>query len=154
VQLLIWLQDTAFARWVSVSPSLWAYPTILTAHTVGLAMLVGSAVVIDLVLLGAFRGLEVQPLERLFPIAWAGFWVNAVSGACLFVADAATKGTQPIFYLKMGFIAAGVAIMLRTRRSVFRSPQSHPSHPGLLAAASLGCWLGAITAGRLMAYVK
>src|SRR5205823_3599900 len=47
-----WLQDTPFAHWVASDPSLLAYPTILTLHTVGMAIVVGTCVVMDLRLLG------------------------------------------------------------------------------------------------------
>ena len=40
VDFLQMLQDSAFGVWVSTSPSLFAYPTILMLHTVGLAMVV------------------------------------------------------------------------------------------------------------------
>ncbi len=43
-----WLQDTPFAHWVASDPSLLAYPTILTLHTVGMAIVVGTCVVMDL----------------------------------------------------------------------------------------------------------
>ena len=46
------LQESAFAQWVAGSPSLLAYPTVLTLHTVGMAIVVGTCVVMDLRLLG------------------------------------------------------------------------------------------------------
>lgn len=154
--LLAWLQGTSFARWVSASPSIWAYPTVLTAHTIGLAILVGASVALDLALLGLIPGIDVRSLERVFRIMWLGFWINAVSGASLFAADATTKGTQTIFYVKMLCVALGLAVTLATRRAAFRGPATAAtvSRGRALAAASLACWLGAITAGRLMAYIK
>ena len=47
------LQDSSVGYWVSTAPTLWAYPTILTLHTIGLAMVVGPNAVLDLRLLGA-----------------------------------------------------------------------------------------------------
>lgn len=148
--LLAWLQGTSFARWVSASPSLWAYPSILTAHTIGLAILVGASVVLDLTLLGILPGVELRSLEKLFRIMWLGFWINAISGACLFAADATTKGTQTMFYVKMLFIALGLMIMLLIKRAAFRGSETAgaASRGRTLAAASLACWFGAIVAGR------
>ena len=156
---LMWLQDTPFARWVAASTSIWAYPSILTAHTVGLGVLVGGNVALDLALLGFFPGTPLAPLERLFPIMWTGFWINAVSGACLFAADAATKGTQTIFYVKLLLVALGMTNMVLIRRAVFGVPAAaRPARTDervrSLARASLGLWVGAITAGRLMAYIR
>jgi hypothetical protein len=49
-------------------------------------------------------------------------------------------------------------ILVRMRRLVFANPQVDKvpvtGHAKMLAWASLGCWFGAIVAGRLMAYIK
>ena len=86
---------------------------------------------------------------------WSGFWVNALSGTALLVANATTKATNPAFYCKMGFVALAMIDLVMIRRAAFRRsiPEvSVPTSTRLLAAASLACWTGAITAGRLMAY--
>jgi hypothetical protein len=159
---LQWVQDTAFARWMAVSPSLWAYPTVLTAHTFGLALLVGANVVLSLRLLGFLPGTPLRAFKRLFSLMWIGFSINAVSGVCLFVADATTKAGQSIFYVKLALVAVGVLLMEATRRSAFdTAAESGLDGAGgaspkerLLAGASLACWAGATTAGRLMAYLR
>ncbi len=150
------VEATAFSTWVRESGSLWAYPGILFLHTIGLAFLVGMNVAVDLRILGFARGLPIAPLERAFPVMWAGFCVNAASGTMLLIADATTKLTNPVFYVKMGFITLAVVNMVILRRYVFRG-QSLGATPlswvvRTLAVTSLICWLGAISAGRLMAY--
>jgi len=63
---------------------------------------------------------------------------------------------DPVFYAKMVFIFAGVALLQLTRKKVFRrlGPDGAlPDNARALAWASLICWLGAITAGRLLAYI-
>ena len=40
----------------------------------------GGSAAIDLVLLGFWPKTPVKPLERLFPLIWWGFWINAVTG--------------------------------------------------------------------------
>jgi hypothetical protein len=159
---LQWVQDTAFARWMAVSPSLWAYPTVLTAHTFGLAILVGANVVLSLRLLGFLPGTPMRAFRRLLTLMWVGFSINAVSGVCLFVADATTKAFQTVFFVKLALVAVGVLLMEATRRSAFGAAGESASDLAgsvspkgrLLAGASLVCWAGATTAGRLMAYLK
>jgi hypothetical protein len=154
---LVWLEQTAFGIWVREGTSLWGYPTILFLHTIGMACVVGFAAIVDLRVLGVASDIPLAPLDRFFPVMWAGFWVNALSGTALFVADATTKFTNPAFAVKMTFVVLGVVTvhLLRSRviraRSVDDGPI--PSRAKFLAATSLVCWLGAITAGRLMAYV-
>src|SRR5206468_10140089 len=103
-----WLESTAFCIWVRESDSVWAYPTILFLHTVGLGLVAGVSAAIDLRILGFAARLPLAPMEEFFPIMWAGFWINAVSGTVLLIADATTKLTNPVFYVKMGFIALAV----------------------------------------------
>src|SRR3954471_24660023 len=95
VEYLAWLEQTGFGTWVRESPSLWAYPTILFLHTLGMGTLAGTAAVIDLRIVGFAPDLPVAPLERFFPVMWIGFWINALSGTALLIADATTKLTNP-----------------------------------------------------------
>lgn len=156
MELLASLEGSAFASWLRESGSIWAYPAVLTLHTLGLGVLVGASTVVDLRLLGAAPQIPLEPLRRLFPIMWAGFWVNAISGAALFTTEATTKGTTTVFMAKLAIIAVAVVVLRSMRRSAFwRAPMSSP--PPLtvkfLAAVSLGLWLAAIITGRYMAYV-
>ena len=154
--LLQWLEGSSFSLWLKESPSIWAYPTLLFLHTVGLSFSVGPSVVIDLRLLGAGRRLPILPLDGFFKVIWIGFWVNAVSGTILFVADATGKLANPAFYVKMSFVFAAIAVMVVMRRRVFRDPdldnKPDTALGQYLAVASIVCWFGAITAGRFMTY--
>jgi len=87
---------------------------------------------------------------------WAGFWVNAISGVALFVADATTKGTTWVFMTKLGIIVVGVALLIATRRLVYGRGEAlaiETPASRALAAASLVLWFLAIVTGRYMAYV-
>jgi hypothetical protein len=156
VDFLAWLEASSLGTWVRESSSLWAYPAILFFHTIGLGFLVGMNVAIALRLLGCASRIPLAPLERFYPIMWLGFWINALSGVALLIADATTKLTNPVFYIKMGFITLAVMNMVVIRRRLFGDPNRDakpiPASGRFLAAASLVLWAGAITAGRLMAY--
>jgi len=151
-----WLQDSALGVWTRESPSIWAYPTVLTLHTVGLGVLVGANAVIDFRLLGFARRLPIPSLAPLYRFMWAGFAVNAVTGVMLFASDATKKATQPVFYIKLALIAVALVITAMIRKTVVGGPALHDADPGpsrRLAAVSLLLWAGAIAAGRLMAYL-
>lgn len=151
-ELLARMEASGLAAWVRESPSIWAYPTILTLHSVGLGIVVGASVVIDLRLLGRAAALRRVDVSALYPTAWWAFAVNAVTGLLLFAADATRKSTQPIFAVKLACIAVAVAVLFWTRKSAGANP---PSGSGTTALAwlSILAWLGAIAAGRLMAYL-
>ena len=152
------LQDSDVGVWVSTSPSLWAYPTILMLHTVGLAMIVGSNAVFDLRLLGAGARVPLDALRPVFRIMSVGLVINASTGLALFISEAADKGTSWIFGVKLSIIALALLVAARMRRRVFGDGAARATDPvasgvKLLALASLVLWFGAITAGRLMAYI-
>lgn len=156
VELLASLESSAFASWLRESGSIWAYPAVLTLHTLGLGVLVGASTVIDLRLLGAAPQMPLEPLRRLFPIMWWGFWVNAISGALLFATDATTKGTTRVFMAKLVIIFVAVIVLRSIKRSVYGSDHIDNRPPvtvKALAAVSLALWLAAIITGRYMAYV-
>ena len=153
--LLAALQNSAFSTWLLGSDSIWAFPTVLTLHTVGMMVLVGSSFALDLRLLGAAPGIPLDALRILFPVMWSGFAVNFVTGSMLFAADATTKAAMPLFVIKMGLVVLGLATVVLARRVVYRAgsePDITPAARGL-ALASLAVWILAITAGRLLGYV-
>ena len=150
------IEQLGFSTWVSESKSLLAYPTILWLHVMGMGVVVGISAMICLRLLGVAPKIPVQPLEGLYPLIWVGFWVNAATGTALLMASASKRMVDPTFYIKMVFIFAGLAVLQRTRSKVFRKlgPSGElPESARPLAWATLVCWLGAITAGRLLAYL-
>ncbi len=151
------LEQTEFSNWVRDTPTIWAFPTILFLHTLGMSIVAGGSTMISLVVLGFWPAAPIKPFARLFPLMWAGFGVNAVTGAMMLVADATNKLTSLDFYIKMALVFAGFFVLIRMRRQIFEDPQLDVAplsgNAKMLAWASLACWFGAITAGRLLAYV-
>jgi hypothetical protein len=150
------LEQTGLSTWVRESGSIWAYPTILTLHTLGLGVVVGASAALDLRLLGFGRRIPLADFGGLFTGMWWGFALNAVTGVLLFASDATTKGIQQIFYVKLVCIALAVFTMVRLKSAVYGvGPDRAAITPRTtrLAVASLIFWAGAITAGRFMAYL-
>ena len=153
-----WLENTGFSTWVRESPSIFAFPVILLFHTVGMALCVGVSAGINLRILGFAPSLPLSPLARLFPILWLGFWVNAITGTLLVMQDASNKLRNVDFFVKMAFIALSLVVLRMIKNRVFKVPQDDrvplASNVKVLAILSLVCWIGAITCGRLLAYVE
>jgi hypothetical protein len=153
--LLTAIENSGVSVWLRESNSIWAYPTVLTLHTIGLALLVGANAALDLRVLGVARSIAIADLQPMMRWMWIGFWVNALSGAVLLAADATTKVAAPMFVIKLGLVVAGVVVLNALSRQIYGSA----APPGVitpvartLAIASLAIWLVAIAAGRLMAY--
>jgi len=153
MDFLAWLQATAFAT--AVAETIWAYPLLETLHALGMAMLLGSLGLTNLRVLGYKSELPLLGTQQLFPLAWLGFTLNAVSGLALFASDAVYFFSSYTFRIKLVLIAlAGINAVLLSHR-IFREPAAGggpgPVAKGL-AAASLVFWVGAAVAGRLIAY--
>ena len=130
------------------SVSLFAFPGILTAHTIGLGLIAGIDMAHDLRVLGVAPRVPVVEFNRFLPFMWFGLWLNVITGIALLIAYPTKALTNPVFYLKLSLIAVALLMMKPIRR---RAAANLPS-TRRLAVASLVCWASAITAGRLLAY--
>jgi hypothetical protein len=154
--VLTWLESTPLAVWVHESPSVWAQPTVLTLHTMGMAVLVGASWVLDLRLLGISRNIPLSAFRWVFRAVTVGLIVNVATGVMLFAQRATTLGTALPFFIKMCLVIASVATLVPLRSHVLRSDADQREvtvSARLLAIASILAWSGAITAGRLLAYL-
>ena len=152
---LEWLQFTPLASFVA--ETLWAYPLFETLHTLGMALLMGSLGLINFRILGYKAELPIAGTLDFLPLAWVGFSVNLVSGLALFTSDAVYFWSSTTFKIKLVLILlAGINAFLLSQ-SVFREARAGGGSPGsvarLLAGSSLVFWVGAIVAGRLIAYL-
>ncbi|HEX6979887.1 MAG TPA: hypothetical protein VF342_11370 [Alphaproteobacteria bacterium] len=137
--------------------STWLYPAANLLHLLGLALLVGSMVLLDLRLVGIGRTVPLAAFSRfLTPAAIAGLLLMLGSGFALFAADAGPLIGNEILQIKFVFIAIGIANALAFRWLWARKLASWDQHvpvPGRIQAVlSLVVWLGAASAGRLIAY--
>ena len=148
---------SAFTDWFLGSDSIWTYPTVLTLHGIGMAMLVGASVVVNLRVLGVGMGMPLDRLRSLYRVIWIGFAINLASGLVLFVTEMADRLVDIVFYVKLFSIALAlwVAVVVK-RRLIDRAgtPSAAPGAGRWLALSSMGLWTVAIVAGRLMAYFK
>jgi len=153
---LEWLQST----WVGVlvAESLWGYPLLETIHSIGMAMLIASLGLINLRVLGYKSELPLLGMQQLLPLAWLGFTLNATSGTLLFTSDAVYFFGKYTFRIKMILIVLGGLNAALLGRRVFREAAGGaPAEPATagtkwIAFSSLVFWLGAVCAGRLIAY--
>ena len=153
-----WLEGTQVALWVG--ESLWGYPLLLGVHIVGLSVVAGIFLMLDLRVLGLVGSVEYSAFRDLFPLAWAGLALNAISGLALFSSQATTFIVSAPFLVKIACIAIGVglAVVLRRRLTAEADAWDEVGASGgdaarPVAVVSLLVWVGAIIAGRLIAYL-
>lgn len=157
MDFLVWLESTSVAQ--AIRTSIWMYPAFETAHYIGLALLVGGIMLIDLRVLGVARSLPLRSMVGLLPWVWTGFIINATTGSLLFTYGATNFGTNRAFWLKMMFmVLAGLnalAFQVATTRSRtdWLSTERPPLSVKAFATLSFGLWLCVVTTGRWMAYI-
>jgi hypothetical protein len=157
---LAFIEGSELSNWIRGSESLFAFPAIITLHTIGMGFLAGGSAAIDLRILGFAPGISLRALGRFLPLLWLAFAVNAVSGVLLLIAYPTKALTNPVFYVKVCLIALAVWLVYLIGRTVLRAPGAGqgavpaplPKHARLLAFTSLAAWIALITAGRLLAY--
>lgn len=152
-----WLETTALAQWVLTS--LVGYPLVLTLHSVGMAIIVGLVMVVDLRLIGRFERIPLTALDNLLRLAWYGFAINLTTGLMIFTSQAVFYSTSPTFILKILMVIGGVSIaaymqpILRREAVGWGDAGGVPSRIRTLAIASLVMWSMTIITGRFTAYL-
>jgi hypothetical protein len=154
--MLVWIESTSIAQWVSLS--LYAYPLLLCVHIIGLAVVVGLFMMRDLRLAGCFKRLDPLAFLSLGRVAWLGFFFNALSGLALFTSQAQTFAGNTAFLVKIALILVGMIlaglIEARLRKAQQQGRAADEDHTlRTVALCSLLIWTGAIIAGRLVAYI-
>lgn len=156
-ELFATLEATALAG--ALRGSIWAYPLVNAGHLLGVALVVGAIVPLDLRLLGLWASVPLPPLWRVLTrTAAAGLALVVGCGVLLFITRATAYAESSLFLSKMVVVLVGTAnaLVLRSRahRDLFRSaaPVAVPVRVKLMAAVSLAAWLCALTLGRLVGY--
>lgn len=132
----------------------WVWPVLEMAHLVGLALLFGALLIVDLRVLGFAPALPLDAALRLTAFAVAGFCANVVTGSLLVLGDPAHFLHNDAFWFKLGLIglAGGNAVFFNLHR------RWRPLPPGMVARMSAGlsllAWAGVTAAARFIAYVE
>ena len=147
--MLVWIENTSLALWVGTS--LWAYPVLLSAHITGLAVIVGIIAMRDFHLLGFINGVTEANFLELKKLAYCGFLINGISGIMLFASQASYLSTNLPFLVKLFFIGSGMLLASKIYKKIEKN--TGRTSTKILAILSLFSWFGAITGGRLIAYI-
>jgi hypothetical protein len=135
--------------WIAEHPV--AYPALQVAHVVGIALLLGSLVLLELRVWGLGRELPVAALARLaLPLSLLGFGLAAGSGLAMFAAHPGEMLANRPFVIKLGLLmlAGTNAALFHARGGLQRGDAVARAQTAL----SLGLWLAAIICGRWIAY--
>ena len=155
-----------FATWVEstrISKALfgmsWLWPTCESLHFVGLCMLIGGAGLLDLRLIGMFRGLPIRHIKAMMPWAIGGFAINAITGTLFLIMQPHLYVASAIWWSKVAFIvvAAANALFFETRLALpalaLDADADTPRAMKLVGACSLLSWFAVLYCGRMLPYL-
>jgi hypothetical protein len=152
------LQDTGIAT--ALRQSFWVYPLVNAGHIVGLALLFGAIVPLDLRLLGCWGKVPLVAMSRiLLPVAIAGLVLAVPTGALLFSVRATEYVAMPLLWIKVSLVACAIANALMLHMSLTWAVFEHSDLVGttprlqLAGALSIGLWLAVIVVGRMIGYL-
>ncbi len=138
----------------------WSYGVINLVHILGISLLFGSIVVLDLRLLGLWRRISLSMIATpVVPLAALGFTTAALSGICLISVNAIDYLGNPFLYIKFPAIALGlVNVLVLELMPAWRERHAREPSGGervrlaVAGGTSLLCWLTAVAAGRMIGY--
>jgi hypothetical protein len=159
-EFMAWLEGSALAECLR-GLGVWTYGLLNLAHILGISVLFGAVLVLDLRLIGLWRSIAVTSLIRpTVPLAAGGFVVAATSGVMMLTFNTTEYHGNPFIYAKFPLIVFGllnVAVVQRLPawRRAASGQAAASGDPGLLrvcGAISLLTWLGVVTCGRMIGY--
>ncbi len=135
--------------------SKWAFAVIEMVHLLGLAMLGGVVLIVNLRLLGLV--LRTRPADRiardLAPFLKGSLAVMVVSGIPLVAEESMKCYYSPAFRLKMVFLALALAFYYVVNRRATRTAFVSGWVPRVVAGVSLALWLSVGVAGRAIGFL-
>jgi uncharacterized membrane protein len=164
--------ETEAAATISIDPSVptlarswglfvqdqsWVWPTCETLHFVGLSLLFGAVLVVNLRMMGVGKSmLSFAALRQLLPLGMRGFTLNLATGMMFFVATP-EQYTGFLFLLKMTLVAAGALNLLyfMLAESPDKVGDGDDARPGtkLIAASAIVIWLAVLFCGHMLPWL-
>ena len=134
--------------------SRYGYAAVSATHIIGIILLLGPTILLDLKLLGLWpRADRMSILIAVMPVAATGFVIVLASGFLLFSAQATDYVKLPIFQIKMGILILGIlsALILHLKYGIKfeRAPFGKRIY---FSALSICLWISGVFAGRLIAF--
>ena len=148
---------TAAAGAALVLDNPWVWPICEVFHFVGLCLLFGVVLLVNLRLLGFVKGVAFADVNRLLPWAMVGLGINIVTGMLFFLAAPDQYTQNPAFVWKIGLmLIAGVTLLYQTmsEQAGGLTPEGRAPLTGrIIAAGSICLWIGVIFLGRFLPYL-
>ena len=154
--VIVFLRDTALSHWVA--DNRWVWPIAETFHFMGLALLIGIIIPLDVRLMGFMRQVPIAALKRLVPWAVAGFVLCLATGTIFFVGTPEQYIPNESWWVKVLFLViAGVNMALfettqRARALALAPGADTPAAFKVIGGLSLVSWFMVLWWGRMLPF--
>jgi len=140
-----------------VQETSWIWPAAETLHFIGLCLLFGTVLIVNLRMLGIGKSmLSFAALRQLFPLGMLGFALNLVTGMMFFVATP-EQYTGDLFLLKMALVAAGALNLLYFMLSKGPERMRDGDDTGIgtkvVAASAIVIWMAVVFCGHMLPWL-
>lgn len=140
-----------------VTDQKWMWPTCETLHFVGLSLLMGVVLLIDMRMLGVVKNVSFRALHRLLPWGVLGFSVNVLTGMLFFAGRSAQYTTNTVFQWKMALvILAGVNALYFTMLDetwTLKAGEDAPFTAKVMASSALFLWITILYCGSMLPFL-
>ena len=147
-----WCEHSAVGE--TIRSSLWLFPVIESFHLLGLVVIGGCILVVDMRLFGL--GLRRQPVAQLAldaqPWLIGSLAVMLTSGILLFTSEATKCYYHAAFWVKMTSLFLAIAFTFTVRRKIVMANSVKPLRSKLVALASLTLWSAVGIGGRWIGF--
>jgi hypothetical protein len=153
-EVLHWIKELPLGA--AVRESRWMFAMGETLHFIGLCLMAGGLLIVDLRLLGFIRNVPIRTALAFLPFVIVGFLINLATGIEFFVTDPFMYWPNPAFKLKLtlivlaGFNALAFTVVDYRRKLVLADGKTTGSYVKLAAGLSLSLWLCVLVLGRML----
>ncbi len=150
----MWCQNSALGE--AIRTSTWLFPFIEALHLLGLSVIGGAVLVVDLRLLGF--GFRRQPVAQVAQDAqrWliGSLMVMLATGTLLFTSEALKCYDHAAFWVKMSSLFLAVVFTFTVRRRVAMADETRvkPIWSKVVALVSVMLWTGVGIGGRWIGF--
>ena len=130
----------------------WAYPALEVIHLLGVSLIIGNLLLLELCLFGRSQQIPLEALARMsLALVAAGFGLVLASGLLMFATQALDLIANRAFLIKMLLIglAAANAAVFHARQSLRRADRT--ARLQMLISSLL--WIAVLASGRAIGYL-
>ena len=150
-----WLSTTSIATFVNTTS--WAWPATETLHFIGLCLLLGVVLAVNLRMLGVMKNVSFAALHKLLPWGILGFGINVFTGILFFLTIPEQYTQNRALQWKMLLILVAAADILYftmfEEAWAVRPGDDAPFKAKIIAALTIFLWVGVIYLGRMMPFI-